>query len=195
MDKDIKAALDLLDPRVDKHWTMDGLASTKEVSELAGFKVTRADIIRVAPSFLRSGVIPDEAPAADQAPPEEIALPGLSPEVLERAERNEKARERHTQLTGKLDELAVQIDDLERLRAGLRAELAAADADIEATRDTFATGRARVVLRSQQDAIARYERQKKVDAVLGGAGRVSNPIDPRTKGKRRQPTYPTNQPT
>lgn len=50
---DLKAAIELLDPANDSHWTSAGLPSVEAVSEIAGDKVTRAQIEEAAPGFQR----------------------------------------------------------------------------------------------------------------------------------------------
>lgn len=50
----VKAAVDALDPNDDGHWTAQGLPSIEAVADLAGEKVTRAQIDAVAPGYNRA---------------------------------------------------------------------------------------------------------------------------------------------
>lgn len=50
---DIKAAVALLDAKIDKHWTAAGLPAVEAVAELTGKHVTRAAITEAAPDAKR----------------------------------------------------------------------------------------------------------------------------------------------
>jgi len=52
-DVDIAAALDLLDPANDDHWTNAGLPAVDAVSDITGANVTRAQIKAARPDFER----------------------------------------------------------------------------------------------------------------------------------------------
>jgi hypothetical protein len=52
-DDAIKAALGLLDPEKDEHWTQAGIPSVEAVAEIADGKVTRDQIKALAPDLTR----------------------------------------------------------------------------------------------------------------------------------------------
>ena len=56
----ISAAIELLDPANDEHWTNAGLPSVEAVTELVGTKVSRAEINAAAPAFMRPAVDNDD---------------------------------------------------------------------------------------------------------------------------------------
>lgn len=78
---DIKEALSQLDTLNDEHWTANGDVRLDAVEKLVGKKVSRQELINVAPHFNRSNVeVPDEPkadePAQDEASPfEELLSP------------------------------------------------------------------------------------------------------------------------
>ena len=71
----IKEALASLDALDDEQWTQDGAPKTDVVSELVGHKVSRAEIIEMAPKFSRENmVVEDEKEPEVKTETEETVL-------------------------------------------------------------------------------------------------------------------------
>ena len=62
----IAAAVKLLNPEDAAHWTKGGEPDLNTLTELLGFKVTRAEVVAAAPDVKRDTIAPALAPAGDR---------------------------------------------------------------------------------------------------------------------------------